>query len=232
MQPPPFEAFQQQFQTLLRQDVPWLLMGTVLLTLSASAIALFCWRWKVRDLALLWFGLFSGLYALRLLASVRTVRVLAGLNRVLCAQLDGQFVTAAYLFLDLEARSALYSSAGHPPLLLWRSSERQVLEFQEGGLLLGFMPHADYPVAELPVQPGDRLLLYTDGILEAPNPAGDFFGPDRLRDFIATHTHLAAEPFADALLARLAAWSSRRQDDDLTLVVADFYWEEGFSDAC
>jgi serine phosphatase RsbU (regulator of sigma subunit) len=158
-------------------------------------------------------------------------QVLAGLNRILCAQLDGQFVTAAYIFLDLDAGAALYSSAGHPPLLLWRPSERRVNESQDGGLLLGFMPRAEYPVVELPLQPGDRLLLYTDGILEASDPAGDFFGRDRLDDFVATHADLAADLFADELLARLDVWAAHRQEDDLTLVVADFRWGEGISHA-
>ena len=117
-------------------------------------------------------------------------RVLAGLNRILCGQLDGQFVTAAHLFLDLDTRTALYGSAGHPPLLLWRPSSPSVHEFVEGRLLLGFLPHAEYPVTQLPVAPGDRLVLYTDGILEAPNAAGDFFGAERLREFLAAHVGL------------------------------------------
>ena len=89
--------------------------------------------------------------------------VLSGLNRVLSAQLHGQFISVAYLWLDVENRKALYSAAGHPPLLRWRQGTLDRIE--SNGLLFGVRQDCDdYPVCAMPLTPGDRFLLYTDGV--------------------------------------------------------------------
>ena len=89
--------------------------------------------------------------------------VLRGLNRILYGQSRDQLVSA-YLWLDIENRKALYSAAGHPPLLRWR--EGNLERIHTNGLLFGVNPEADYPVCELSIHSGDRLLLYTDGVTE------------------------------------------------------------------
>jgi len=152
-------------------------------------------------------------------------RVISALNQVLCRHVQGQLTTAGYLFLDIRKRTALYAAAGHPPLLLWRKTSRTLRDFRENGLLLGVRPTEQYANASIELQPGDRLLLYTDGIPEASNGAEEFFGEERLAEFIASHEEMAADAFADALLTKLAAWSGggsrSAQTDDITLVVID-----------
>jgi sigma-B regulation protein RsbU (phosphoserine phosphatase) len=129
------------------------------------------------------------------------------------------------LYLNVRDRTSLYAAAGHPPLLLWRKSGRTLREFRENGLLMGVRPTEKYANTSIELQPGDRLLLYTDGITETANSSEEFFGEERLAEFIAAHDNMAADAFADALLAQLAAWSgggSRgAQTDDITLVVVD-----------
>jgi serine phosphatase RsbU (regulator of sigma subunit) len=151
--------------------------------------------------------------------------VITALNQVLCRQVQGQFTTAGYLFVDVEKMTASYAAAGHPPLLLWRKSGGRTLrEFRENGLLMGVRAAEKYANASIELEPGDRLLLYTDGIPEASNSAGEFFGEERMAEFIAGHESLPADAFADALLAKLAAWSGgsrSAQTDDVTLVVVD-----------
>jgi sigma-B regulation protein RsbU (phosphoserine phosphatase) len=151
--------------------------------------------------------------------------VMSGLNQVLCNQKTGQYVTAGYLFLDLQESTALYSGAAHPPLLLERPAEGSVLEFQENGLLLGFRPGAIYPNVPIRLVPGDRILMYTDGVTEVVNPAEELFGGERLKDFVKARGHLSANALADSLLQELAAWSGRKagrvNEDDLTLIVID-----------
>jgi serine phosphatase RsbU (regulator of sigma subunit) len=79
------------------------------------------------------------------------------LNRVLFAQLRTQLVSAAYLWLDTENRIALYSAAGHPPLLHCREGKLERIE--SNGLLFAALPNSDYPLCDMPVLPGDRFLL-------------------------------------------------------------------------
>lgn len=104
--------------------------------------------------------------------------VMQGLNRILSGQLRGQFITAAYLWLDLDKRMALYSAAGHPPLIRWRAGALERIECN--GLLFGVTPDSDYPVRAMPLSAGDRFLLYTDGVVEPENSAGESFGDHAL----------------------------------------------------
>jgi phosphoserine phosphatase RsbU/P len=151
--------------------------------------------------------------------------VISGLNQIFCTQLRGQYLTAGYLLIDPIHRSAVYSGAGHPPLIVWRASGQNVERYENNGLFLGFHSNETYPKLEIPLLPGDRLLLYTDGLLEANNHAGESFG-DHIDSYIASHRNLSTDSFADALLADLYAWTAAsdgyRQEDDLTLLVVDF----------
>jgi sigma-B regulation protein RsbU (phosphoserine phosphatase) len=151
-------------------------------------------------------------------------QVLAGLNHALCGKFAQHFVTAAYLFVDMEKESMSYASAGHPPLLLWQRSNRSALEVCDNGLLLGHSPEATYPVVQMPVEPGDRAVLYTDGIIEATNLSGEEFGEDRFKRLLDINCSLGANEFSDALLDELSRWSGQGQcqKDDITLLMVDF----------
>ena len=155
----------------------------------------------------------------------RPGELLARMNRSLCGQLEAQFVTATYVCIDLDARSVRYSNAGHPPPLVWQPGPAQIVELTGGGVFMGFDPEAVYSMGEMPIGRGDRVVLYTDGLLEVMNAAGEFFGIDRLRAFVEAHCAMRADDFADALLAHLGEWAGRRTrpafDDDVTLVVLD-----------
>src|SRR5271169_4723813 len=111
-------------------------------------------------------------------------KVLSGLNQALCGKLQHNYVTAAYVFVDLENNSMRYAGAGHPPLLLWRKSSGSASEVEENGLVLGQFPGETYTVVELPVDAGDRCVLYTDGILETENPSQEEFGTGRFMRFM------------------------------------------------
>jgi sigma-B regulation protein RsbU (phosphoserine phosphatase) len=152
-------------------------------------------------------------------------KVIAGLNSTLCRQAQGQYATAVYVFLDQAKGIGCYSAAGHPPLLLWRRASRTLVELNESGLLLGVRPCEEYAQTEFKLEPGDRLLLYTDGLVEAVNTRGEAFGEARLAEFIATHQDLPAEQFVERLINEVLAWpqhrSARAQADDITLLVID-----------
>jgi phosphoserine phosphatase RsbU/P len=147
--------------------------------------------------------------------------VLAGMNETLAGRLGSQYVTAAYLFLDLEAGLMRYGAAGHPPLLRWRRDEAQAQEIEENGLPLGMMEVAEYRQLEQPLRPGDRFLLYTDGLVEATNKAGEFFTIERVKEAVAASAGLATERVADLILARTRGWADALAGDDVTVVLVD-----------
>jgi sigma-B regulation protein RsbU (phosphoserine phosphatase) len=95
----------------------------------------------------------------------------------------------------------------------------------ETGLLLGVRPKEAYADSEFSFEVGDRLLLYTDGLLEAENAAGESFGDAALATFIRERQEFGAEQFVDLLLNEVLAWSCdgtrARQEDDITIVVLD-----------
>src|SRR5271168_182658 len=149
-------------------------------------------------------------------------QVLLGLNQALCGKFEHHFITAAYLFVDMQKRTLTYAGAGHPPLLLRDGSSKVVRDVVENGLFLGRFPSATYSSLELPLNAGDRVLLYTDGIPETTNPAGVEFGIDGFRRFLEAEQSISADTFADQLLEELSRWSARDSaedlDDDITMV--------------
>jgi sigma-B regulation protein RsbU (phosphoserine phosphatase) len=147
--------------------------------------------------------------------------VLRRLNHILTGQLRGVLVSAAYLWIDTEARTAMYSAAGHPPLLRWRGSGLERVE--SNGLLIGVFADSVYPVCEMDLRMGDRFLLCTDGVLEAENAAGSAFGDDRLEQVMFQDAVRSAAELSSEVLSEIRRWqpASAEQQDDITLVVID-----------
>jgi phosphoserine phosphatase RsbU/P len=153
-------------------------------------------------------------------------RVLSGLNRALCGKFERDFVTAAYVFVDMEKKLMTYAGAGHPPLLFSRKSAGKVSTVSQNGLFLGMFPEATYASVQLPVQAEDRVVLYTDGVPETKNPAEQEFGTARFIQFLENNYSLAVNQFADGLLDELSRWSEQPrgqgQQDDITVLTIDF----------
>ena len=154
-------------------------------------------------------------------------RVLSGLNEALCGKFEEHFVTAAYLFVDLAAKTIRYAGAGHPPILIANGAHRAEA-VEHNGVLLGLVPGAQYTTMEIPAAPGTRCVLYTDGVVEARNSAQVEFGKERALDELQNMASVPVGEFADRLIADVQKWSNpsngagrARQDDDLTLVVIE-----------
>lgn len=145
--------------------------------------------------------------------------LLAGVNQALCGNAQNQFVTAAYAYLDAESAELRYAAAGHPPMLLMREGE--VTQIEENGLVMALMPSAPYTCTTRKLQQGDRILLYTDGIVEATNAAEEEFGYERITSVLRASATHSPEQAADALLDAISAWSASQQDD-LTIMICDY----------
>jgi serine phosphatase RsbU (regulator of sigma subunit) len=151
--------------------------------------------------------------------------VLTGLNRTLSGLLGNQFITAAYVYFDTVRRELRYTGAGHPPVLLWRSGAKKVDALEENGLFLGPFPGAEYASLCTAFEPGDRCLLYTDGLVEASNRKDEEFGAERLSEFLARSFGLEPNAACSALLDQVTAWlggEMESQQDDITFVLVEF----------
>jgi phosphoserine phosphatase RsbU/P len=153
-------------------------------------------------------------------------RLLAGLNRALCGKFEDHFVTAAYVYVDLERGTMKYGGAAHPALMVAPGGTGDVREVEQNGLMLGMFPEAEYSAAEIAVTRGDRCLLCTDGILEARTAAGEEFGRSGCAEVLKAQRGTTAAQAADAVLesaVKFAGYNAERgQDDDMTLLVVDF----------
>jgi len=153
-------------------------------------------------------------------------KVLAGLNRALCGKFTDNFVTSAYVYVDIEKNLMRYAGAGHPPVLQWRKSTCKTAKVLENGLVLGMFEEANYEALEFPLEAGDRYVLYTDGVPEAANSSQEQYGVERFMHFIELSRHLGADQFVDTFLTELSRWSGQNaehaQQDDITLLVVDF----------
>jgi sigma-B regulation protein RsbU (phosphoserine phosphatase) len=130
-----------------------------------------------------------------------------------------RFVTAFYGVLDFKNRVLIFSNAGHNPPILLRGDGR--MEYLiEGGVALGVLPDARYEERPIAMNPGDVLVLYTDGISEAESPTGEHFGTLRIEDALRRLAAKSSAEILQGLVDEVLAWAGERgQSDDLTLVV-------------
>lgn len=140
------------------------------------------------------------------------------LNKFLCANIaSGKFVTFFYAVLDANTRTLTYENAGHSPGLLLRSNGTTEA-LQGGGAVLGALPDWTYQDYTAQLQPGDQLLLSTDGITEAENAELEEFGDERLLE-AARARHGSALEVQRAIMQQVTAFCGGNFRDDATLLV-------------
>ncbi len=145
-------------------------------------------------------------------------------NRALSSLLKDSplYITAFYGVYDAQSRKFFYSNAGHrPPMLFVRRTEEVVL-LKTKGPFLGSFDDADYETMEISLESGDRIVFYTDGVIEAINSVGEPFGEDRLREFIRNHSDLPSDEFVRDLLVEIEEFiGGETAKDDITIVALD-----------
>jgi len=146
-----------------------------------------------------------------------------GLNEILMGNLEKQFLTAGYVFIDMECGTLSYARGGHVPLLVYKKNQDRLIECIPKGPLLGFSKGLEYRCESMRIEEGDRVILYTDGIIEAFNDRHEMFSEKKLFDLIQKKKDLSPRKFIDSLLAALRIWTGKIDsfDDDLTIVVID-----------
>lgn len=193
------------------------LVAPTVLTLSIADVA-----GKGLPAALLMSSLQAAVRAFAV-GSTPPAAICASVNRLLCGQMiAGRFATMCFLRLDRARAVITYANAGHNPPLLARAGG-VVERLPAGGTVLGVFPDAEFRGGEVPLMPGDRLLLlYTDGITEARNAEDEEFGEERLAALVAEHRRLEVTELHHRILDDVTRFASPRgfQDDATLMVVA------------
>jgi sigma-B regulation protein RsbU (phosphoserine phosphatase) len=149
--------------------------------------------------------------------------VITRLNRFLSEDVEtGNFMTLFYGEVSLAERRLVYVRAGHNEPLLYRRETGEFEELGEGGVALGLIDDFEFEVAgPVRLDPGDLLLLYTDGIIEAMDPASEQFGKERLKTILSANRDLSARELVSRIRQAVRGHAgTNRQEDDYTLVLA------------
>ncbi len=149
--------------------------------------------------------------------------ILVKANRILHGQMSfGTFISLLYLQWDPTNRSLIYCGAGQGEFLVYRAQTQQIEIVKCGGTALGLLPVMDERTQEktLPVEPGDKIILFTDGVTEAPNEHDEQFGLERLRLSVAQHGKKPLNRVVEGIRDDIYAFmGNTEQYDDITLIV-------------
>ncbi|HZI18061.1 MAG TPA: SpoIIE family protein phosphatase [Pyrinomonadaceae bacterium] len=144
----------------------------------------------------------------------------ASINGQLCRSTDtNRFATLFLALYDDRARSLRYTNAGHNAPVVVRAGG-QVERLEAGGTVVGAFDFVSYVEARTTLGPGDLVVLFSDGISEAQNDAGEEFGEERIVEFAAARRHLSADSLREALFDEVDRWTGDAERyDDQTLVI-------------
>jgi sigma-B regulation protein RsbU (phosphoserine phosphatase) len=133
---------------------------------------------------------------------------------------DNRFITFFMTVADPKTGELVYTNAGHnPPVLVRKAGGFDLLE--GGGMILGILPMAQYTESHINMEPGDTLVLYSDGVTEAVNRADEDFGEKRLAELVASLQDRPAKEIVAAVNAEVARFTEGAPPaDDITVVVA------------
>jgi phosphoserine phosphatase RsbU/P len=142
-------------------------------------------------------------------------------NRILVEERPtGLLVTALCGVLDLETGELRFANAGHePPLVARAATPGAVEELPLAGPLLGAFRSLALETCTVRLDPGDALVLYTDGVTDAADAAGERFGADRFRALVGEHCAVSAGSVVQTVMTAVAAWEGAEPADDLALLV-------------
>jgi sigma-B regulation protein RsbU (phosphoserine phosphatase) len=143
------------------------------------------------------------------------------LNRFLMDRTGGEkYATVFYCLPELEGRLSYVNAAHCPPIVVRASGQLSTLEAT--GMPVGLMETAEFGVAEEHLAPGDKVIIYTDGVTEAQNATGEFFGKKRLREIVTAHAAASCQTLHDAIQQAITDFTEGApQSDDITLVVLE-----------
>lgn len=135
--------------------------------------------------------------------------------------LGSNYLTGFYLIIKPDL-TVSFSSAGHLPAMLLRKNAQEIEELNTTGFFLGIEANVQMQSSTVHLQPGDRILIYTDGVSEAPDPDGNLYGTPALMNFMITNRNLPPDDFRDSLVADVAEFMrGAKRKDDVTFILIE-----------
>ena len=136
--------------------------------------------------------------------------------------LDMQYITAFYMLIDIEHHTITFTNAGHTRPLYYRKSTDKIIALDTNGLFLGIQDESLYEQKSIHYEPGDRCILYTDGITELKDDHNEEFGEVRLAKFLKQHNNTSGS-FCDNLLQTLEHFAPlKERSDDIAFLFIEF----------
>jgi sigma-B regulation protein RsbU (phosphoserine phosphatase) len=167
-------------------------------------------------------SMLQGIFSAQTLLDMPIPALLSTVNRSLVRRgIGNRFVTFFFGVLEPDGRCT-YSNAGHnPPYVVRRDGSLQ--ELTEGGMVLGLFAANQYDSGTVDLEPGDHVVLFTDGVVEARNTKGDEFGEEGLKTFLRENALCSAIDMVARLQEAIATFSAGTpQHDDITMMVLGY----------
>jgi sigma-B regulation protein RsbU (phosphoserine phosphatase) len=167
-------------------------------------------------------SLLQGIFCAQTLLNLPLPNMISNVNCSLARRNSGgRFVTFFFGILD-SGGTCTYTNAGHNPPYLVRT-DGTLQELTEGGMVLGLFSHAQYESRTIKLEPGDHIVLFTDGAVEARNRSGEEFGDLRVRELLRRNARESAHDILRCLKEQVAAFSANTpQHDDITMMVLGY----------
>ncbi len=149
--------------------------------------------------------------------------VLSNMNNILYGKTGGQPITALYMYIDALQKVVKFSRAGHPHPLIWKSSNKKVVEIEIPGKILGVFENIKNDIVTYPIHSNDRIILYTDGITEIRNSKNEIFGIERVMSCIENNHHKSTRELIDSIIDTAIQWAGNKNKitDDITIVIVE-----------
>lgn len=149
--------------------------------------------------------------------------LLKSMNQILEDKIGSEFITSAYTFLDTKSSMLKTSNAGHHPLVIYRKKTQEIFKLQPYGRPLGISFKKDFEVENFELQTNDRILIYTDGLIEVANDREEEFGEERLFNLLKQNPNLSPEILTKTLFETAKNWldKSKTLQDDIAIIVID-----------
>jgi two-component system, sensor histidine kinase ChiS len=146
--------------------------------------------------------------------------VMYNINQILFSN-EAHLITAAYVLIDLTKKLMKISSAGHPPMWIFREGS-ELITLKPPGRILGFDFESKYETIEFSLQSGDRIFLYTDGVTDVINKNEEIIGEENIYNLIKEHSKLPAGELSRRIMHYLNRWSGKRElNDDISYIIID-----------